>query len=122
MEINENGKISHLQKGDCAFIRKDNRVSIRKLPKGDEQFKSIWLSFPRNFLREFYQTLDKNTIPEDVKRHKVSLQKISLRPDIQSLFESMMPYFNSDIAPSPEIIKLKFTEGVYILLNTDKNF
>ncbi|KAA6333130.1 Exoenzyme S synthesis regulatory protein ExsA [termite gut metagenome] len=122
MGINEGGKITRLHKGDCAFVRKDNRVSTRKLPKEGEQFKSIWLSFPRNFLREFYQTLDKNKIPEYVKRHKVSLQKIPLRPDIQSLFESMMPYFNSDIVPSPEIIKLKFTEGVYILLNTDKNF
>jgi AraC-like DNA-binding protein len=122
MEINEGGKITTLHKGDCAFLRKDNRVSTRKLPMGDEQFKSIWLSFPRNFLREFYRTLNRKQIPEDVKRHKVSLQKLPLRPDIQSLFESMTPYFNSEITPSPEIIKLKLSEGAYILLNTDKNF
>jgi AraC-like DNA-binding protein len=34
----------------------------------------------------------------------------------------MLPYFNSPVAPAPEIIKLKLTEGAYVLLNTDKNF
>jgi AraC-like DNA-binding protein len=122
LEINEDGELTYFHKGECAFIRKDNRVSIAKMPKGNEQFKSIWLSFPRPFLREIYQVLDKSQIPEDVKRHKGSVQKLPLRPDIASLFESMTPYFDSETAPAPEIIKLKLTEGVYVLLNTDKNF
>jgi glyoxylate utilization-related uncharacterized protein len=49
LEINEGGRITRLRKGECAFIRKDNRVSIRN----DERFKAMWLLFPRNFLREF---------------------------------------------------------------------
>ena len=123
MEINEGGKITRLHKDDCAFIRKDNRVSLRKSPKYNEQFKSVWLSFPRNFLRAFYQTLNKQQLPEDAKRHKVSLQKLPAnRPDIKSLFESMNPYFDADVQPTPELIKLKLTEGIYCLLNTDKNF
>jgi AraC-like DNA-binding protein len=43
------------------------------------------------------------------------------RPDIRSLFESMTPYFDSPIPPTDELLKLKVTEGVYCLLNTDKN-
>jgi AraC-like DNA-binding protein len=43
------------------------------------------------------------------------------RPDIRSLFESMTPYFDSPIPPTDELLKLKMTEGVLILLNTDKN-
>jgi AraC-like DNA-binding protein len=122
LEVNERGKITKIHSGECVFIRKDNRVGITKQPKNGEQFKSIFLSFPRKFLREFYQTLDKKQLPEDVKRHKISLQKLPLRPDITSLFESMTPYFNSTIAPTPELINLKMMEGVYALLNTDKNF
>ncbi|MDR1652952.1 MAG: AraC family transcriptional regulator, partial [Prevotellaceae bacterium] len=49
MEINEAGKTVRLHKDDCAFIRKDNRVSFQKLPLNGEQFKAIWLKFPRNF-------------------------------------------------------------------------
>ena len=123
LEINENGKITRLHKGECVFIRKDNRVQITKLPKNGEQFKSVWMSFTRNFLREFFQTLHKKQLPDNAKRHKVSLQKLPAnRPDIKSLFQSMTPYFDANVQPAPELVKLKMTEGVYCLLNTDKNF
>jgi AraC-like DNA-binding protein len=44
------------------------------------------------------------------------------RPDIVSLFESITPYFNSDMPPTDELIRLKMMEGVYVLLNTDNCF
>jgi len=55
MEINENGKITRLHKDECVFIRKDNRVNVKKLQQNGEQFKSIWIAFTRNFLREFFK-------------------------------------------------------------------
>jgi AraC-like DNA-binding protein len=123
LEINENGKITRLHKGECAFIRKDNRIVMSKLPKNGEQFKSIWMSFTRNFLREIFQSLDKKQLPDDAKRHEAGLEILPAnRPDIKSLFESMLPYFDSPLEPTPELIKLKMTEGVYCLLNTGKNF
>jgi AraC-like DNA-binding protein len=122
LALTERGKITRLHSGECAFIRKDNQVGMTKQPKNGKQFKSIFLRFPRKFLREFYQTLDKSQLPKDARRHKVSLQKLPAnRPDIQSLFESMTPYFDSPIPPTDELLKLKMTEGVYILLNTDTN-
>ena len=122
LEIKENGKITRLNRGECAFIRKDNHVSMDKRPIGDEQFGAIWLMFTRKFLREFYRTLDKKQLPKDAERQKVSVYKLPAdRPDIRSLFESITPYFDSPIPPTDELLKLKMTEGVYILLNTDKN-
>ena len=59
LELNERGKITKLHSGECIFIRKDNQVSVTKHPINGEQFKSIFLHFPRKFLREFYQTLNK---------------------------------------------------------------
>jgi AraC-like DNA-binding protein len=123
LEINEGGKITYLYKGECAFIRKDNRVSMTKMPFNEEQFKSVWLSFPRKFLREFYQTLDKKQLPKDAERQEISVYKLPAnRPDIRSLFESMTPYFDADMPPTDKLIRLKMTEGMYILLNTDKCF
>jgi AraC-like DNA-binding protein len=123
LEINDGGKKTYLYNGECAFIRKDNRINITKMPKNNEQYKSIWLTFPRNFLREFYQMLTKSQLPTDAKRQKISLQKLPAdRPDILSLFLSMTPYFDAPVAPTPELIRLKMTEGVYCLLNTDKDF
>jgi AraC-like DNA-binding protein len=122
LEINENGKITRLYKGECAFLRKDNRVSMTKMPQKNRQYKSIWLTFTRPFLRKFYQTLDKKQLPKDAERQKVSVYKLPAdRPDIRSLFESITPYFDSPIPPADELLKLKMAEGALILLNTDKN-
>ena len=33
----------------------------------------------------------------------------------------MTPYFNSKIQPTEQLLQLKMVEGVYVLLNTDKN-
>ncbi|KAA6327089.1 Virulence regulon transcriptional activator VirF, partial [termite gut metagenome] len=55
-------------------------------------------------------------------RKKISLCKLPIRPDIISLFESMTTYFDSSIQPSDELLKLKMTEGMYVLLNMDKSF
>lgn len=122
MVIDEKGKITRLHKGDCAFVRKDFSVQMTKQTWNGEQFKAIFLMFTTKFLRSFYNRLDKNRMPKEAKRTKVSLCKLpSNRPDIVSLFESMTPYFNSDIQPTEELLQLKMTEGIYVLLNTDKN-
>ena len=122
MVIDEKGKITRLHKGDCAFVRKDFSVQMTKQAWNGEQFKAIFLMFTTKFLCSFYNKLDKNTLPKEAKRTKVSLCKLpSNRPDIVSLFESMTPYFNSDLQPTEELLQLKMTEGIYVLLNTDKN-
>lgn len=122
LEIGQRGKTTRLHKGDCAFIRKDFSVQMTKRSRGSEQFRAIFLMFTTKFLRDFYNRLDRNTIPKEAKRDKVSLYKLpSNRPDIVSLFESMTPYFDSDIQPTDELLQLKLTEGVYVLLHTDKN-
>ncbi|WP_102407552.1 helix-turn-helix domain-containing protein [Parabacteroides bouchesdurhonensis] len=120
--IEEKGETTRLHKGECAFIRKDFSVQMTKQAWNGEQFKAIFLMFSPKFLRSFYNRLDKNTLPKDAKRNKISLCKLpSNRPDIVSLFESMTPYFNSDIEPTEELLQLKMVEGMYVLLNTSKN-
>ena len=122
LEIREHERGTELHKGECAFIRKDFSVQLTKQAYKGEQFKAIFLMFTDKFLRSFYSRLEKRHLPKDARRSKVSLYRLpSNRPDIVSLFESMTPYFNSGIRPTDELLKLKMTEGLYILLNTDKN-
>lgn len=122
LEINERGKITRLHQGDCAFIRKDFSVQLTKQAYNGEQFKAIFLMFTSKFLHDFYSKMDKSALPENAKRGKVSLLKLpSNRPDITSLFESMTPYFDSSVQPTDALLNLKMMEGMYVLLNTDKN-
>ena len=120
--LGEGGKRIIVKKNECVFLRRDNRVSMTKQPKGEEQFQGIFMVFKRNFLREFYQTLDKKTLPLEAEKYKPSVIKLSRTPDIESLFHSMKPYFDSDQEPAKELMQLKLQEGVYSLLSLDKRF
>ena len=123
LEIEERGKKTILHSGDCAFMRRDNRMWLRKKVKDGMPYHSVVLKFSRAFLKEFYRTLDCRQLLSDTKREKVSLRVLpSNRPDIRSLFESVIPYFEAGEKPSEEVLKLKMIEGVYVLLNTDRRF
>ncbi len=118
----ENGDKVVIKKGQCAFLRKDNRVSMTKQPCGDDQFQGVFLMFKRNFLREFYQNMDRKQLPIIVEKHQPSVILLPETPDIESLFLSMLPYFDFDKEPAKELMQLKLQEGVYSLLSIDKRF
>lgn len=122
LEIEERGKKTVLHPGECAFMRRDNRMWLQKKIEEGNPYRSIVLKFSRPFLKEFYKTLNRQQIPSDSKREKESLRVLSSnRPDIRSLFESVIPYFDAEEKPSEDVLKLKMIEGVYVLLNTDIN-
>ncbi|MDR2037838.1 MAG: AraC family transcriptional regulator [Bacteroidales bacterium] len=120
--IDNNGEKMTIHPGECVFIRRDHRVVMYKQPFGEEQYKGISLTFRRSMLRDFYNKMDKAEIPKNVKTPEESVFKIPVRPDITSLFQSLIPYFDSAVHPTEEIVNLKEQEGVYCLLNTDKKF
>jgi AraC family transcriptional regulator, exoenzyme S synthesis regulatory protein ExsA len=120
--VDENNMQTKIQSGQCIFIRKDNRVTLTKRPCGEKQFQTITMVLTRNFLREFFHTMKRNEFPSEIQKFKHSLVKLPKTPEIESLFQSMTPYFDSAIKPSEQIMKLKMQEGVYSLLNIDKNF
>lgn len=120
--LEEDGVTNRIQKGECVFIRRDHRVNMTKKSLDDEQFKAIFLTFNRNFLRAFYNKMNRKLIPQKANKLEMSVVKIPPRPDIMGLFHSLTPYFDSNIQPSPEIIDLKEQEGVYSLLQINPDF
>ena len=122
LEISDKGRKSILHPGDCAFMRRDNKMLLQKRVKDGVPYHSVVLKFNRNFLREVFSGIDKKTLPDVAKRNKKSLTLLPAnRPDIRSLFESILPYFESSAKPADELLQLKMTEGLYVLLNTDRN-
>lgn len=122
LEIDERGKKTTLHPGGCAFMRRDNRMWLQKRVEEGMSYRSVVLKFSRAFLREFYHTLNREELPLHSKRDKASLVVLpGGRPDIKSLFESVIPFFEKGERPSEKLLKLKMTEGVYALLRTDIN-
>lgn len=120
--IEDRGKELTIHPGECVFIRRDHRVQLTKLYSDTEQYKGITFLFRRNFLREFYNNMKKKEMSNNIKTPEESVFRIPLRPDISSLFHSLLPYFDSSVQPTNDIIKLKQQEAVYSLLNTDNQF
>ena len=122
LEEGKDKKRTIIRPGECVFMRRDNQVNMYKQPKGGEPFKGIFMTFKRNFLRGLYQKIERKNLPLDAKKHKNSIIKLPQTPDITGLFQSMIPYFDSSVKPSEEIMTLKLMEGVYSLLNIDNRF
>lgn len=120
--IEDKGEKIIIKPGECTFVRRDHRIMMYKQPADGKQYQGISLTFKRNILRDFYNKLEKNEIPKNVSTPEDSVFHIDTRPDIASLFQSLTPYFDSNIQPTEEVIKLKLQEGIYALLNTNKHF
>ena len=118
--IEDRNKKIILKAGDCAFIRRDHRLKMYKNSKGEELYKGISLTFKRNVLREFYSKLDKSQIPNSTLISDEYVFKLEPNAAIQSLFQSLSPYFDSNLKPIEGITQLKLLEGIYALLNSDE--
>lgn len=118
--IEDRNKRITIKAGECAFIRRDHRLTMYKNSKGKELYKGISLVFQRNVLREFYSKMNKSEIPKDIKISDKNVFKLNKTPDIESLFQSLTPYFDSNVKPTEDVIHLKLLEGIYALLNNNE--
>lgn len=122
LEITDGTKKTILHPGDCAFMRRDNRMGLQKRVKDGKPYRSIVMKFSREYLKDFFQTLNRRKIPKDAKRERASLVKFpSNRVDVRSLFESLLPYFDTGSVPDSDILKMKMAEGMFAILKTDEN-
>ncbi len=111
-----------IQAGECAFIRRNHRITMYKNSKGEELYKGISLTFKRNVLREFYSRLNKAGIPKNVSIPEDNVFRIEPRADIKSLFQSLTPYFDDQVKPTEGVAHLKLMEGIHALLNNSDIF
>lgn len=119
--ITDRNKKITIKAGECAFIRRDHRLTMYKNSKGKELYKGISLVFQRNVLRDFYSKMDRSEIPKDLKISDKTVFKLKPTPAIESLFQSLTPYFNSSVKPTEDVTHLKLLEGIYTLLNNNES-
>lgn len=108
-----------LQAGECAFIRRDHRLKMYKNSKGEELYKGISLTFKRSVLREFYSKINKSKMPKNIEISDDYVFKLKNTPALESLFQSLTPYFDSNTKPTEGVTHLKLLEGIYVLLNSN---
>ena len=112
----------HVGKGECAYIPRDHRITIYKKTCGGERYCGIFLNFKRSFLREMYSRLEQYKVPYNTPKLERKVMKLPNTPELASLFTSMVPYFDSNVKPQDDLMKLKLQEGLLALLHIDKRF
>ncbi len=122
MVVDDNGRELRAGEGSYIFIKRDHQVKLLKHTAGEAPYRAISIRFERNFLRDFFGTLDKATLPKDAKRIREAALLLPKTPALQSLFLSLFPYTDTNVKPKDEIIRLKMQEALYCLLGTDERF
>ena len=122
MVVDDNGRTLKVASGSYVFIKRDHRVRLLKHTAGNAPYKAISIRFERDFLRDFFATLDKTTLPTGAKRIREAALPLLQTPALQSLFLSLFPYTDTNIRPKDEIIRLKMQEALYCLLDADARF
>ncbi len=122
MSIIERGEEIVATKGECVFVKRDHSVVITKGAHEGEQYQGITLRFTRSFLRDYFRELNQKDIAKNIKPFPMSVLKLDKSSDIDSIFYSMIPYFDSKNKPNDEVMQLKIREGLISLLATDRQF
>lgn len=120
--VQEGSREYTVHKGECFFVRRDHRIMFTKSLNGDEPYQSVTLKFNRNYLKKFYQKLNIDNRLKKASPVQSSVHILDKSPYLDSLFLSMVPFFESDIKPRSEFIEQKLEEGIWALLNLDEGF
>lgn len=120
--VEEGRKRTVIRKGESVFIRRDHRVVMTKQPAGSVPFMGIFLILKRQFLHDFFNKMDGEELPEERNKKIPSVIRLDNNVNIDSLFNSMLPYFDVNIVPQLKLMELKLQESVYSLLSIDKIF
>lgn len=122
-EVAFNGRSIPLKAGDCVFLQKDHRLTVKAWsPEGGQPFQSIALFFCRNFLHAYYQGLPKSELPLDARRSREAVLKIPASAELESLFLSLTPYLDAADRLPEELAWMKRREGLRCVLAEDRNF
>ena len=53
LEITDGGRKTILHPGDCAFMRRDNRMWLQKRASENKPYRSVVMKFSRDFLKQY---------------------------------------------------------------------
>lgn len=123
LTIETKSETLHIRKGGCVFLHRNHTVGIIKQPSPDgEPFRGIFLVFRKSFLKPYYDCHPATALEKSRIEPLPDVVMFSSEASMKSLFMSMIPYFDTNTKPTPEMMHLKMQEGLLALLQTDERF
>ena len=118
---NQCGETLTVGRGECAFIGRDSYSHLYAEPDINGSCRMAFFSLTRQFLCDFYHTLDSSDREISVEALS-ALHLLPHRPEIESFFHSLLPYLRSGRELSEEVLRLKMIEISCTLLDMDKRY
>lgn len=122
IRLEYDGRVQHICVGEYVFLKRDHRLQIHKHTLGSDPYKAISIRFDRQFLREYFRTLDEATFPQRAKRFWEAVIKMPKSPYLESLFVSLFPFTNAGTKPDDDFVQMKMHEAMRCLLSADERF
>ncbi len=119
LTIQDGEKELTVRSKSSVFIRRNHRIKFSIRNEKEENVRIVLLILSRNLLLRFYQKMNKTLLSEDKESFKVSFFTIPWGADVASLFLSLIPYIDAAKQLPDEIMELKLTEAIHILLCSD---
>lgn len=119
LEVVSDGSQLLISEGKCVFIAANQMAQLSAYPKDGGEIHAVMLTIPLCFLCEFFHTI------HETKKHgtkKINVMELPDLPNYQSLFRSLLPYYEMEAVIPKTVFRLKMAEGIYALLATDKKF
>ncbi len=122
MLLDDGARQVRVQKGECVFVPRDHTLTMYKQPRNGERYQGIFVTFSREFLRGMFETVGANRIAPHTPRVERGAIRLPQTAELQSLFASLVPYFNAADTPADDIMRLKQQEALLALLHIDPRF
>jgi AraC-like DNA-binding protein len=103
--------------GDIVLLPRNQLGRLSKVPLNGELFKSISICFPQETLQRYYAALPQI----EVTPAEPNVKYFNQHPLLQSLFLSLLPYFEATDDLPEEIANIKITEAIAVLRSIDKS-
>lgn len=119
LEVVSDGRQLLINEGKCVFIAAGQMAQLSAYPKNAGEIHAVMLTIPLCFLCEFFPTIHETN---KLRTKKINVMELPDLPNYQSLFRSLVPYYEKEADIPQTVFRLKMAEGIYALLATDKKF
>lgn len=111
LELSYSDQVHHFTQGTTLLIPRYQLGRLTKLPAEGVPFHSLSILFPETLLRKFYAT--RTGVPAEGKwKGHLALEK---HPLLESLFTSLIPYFEMRDELPPDLADIKIAECLTVL-------
>jgi AraC family transcriptional regulator, exoenzyme S synthesis regulatory protein ExsA len=117
MRIAAANRSFHFYAGDTVLLPRNQLGRVSKLPLDGEPCIAISVLFRRDILRQYYE---EHPI-DPLQQHIPELRVLDDHPLLDSLFNSLLPYFKLSDALPADIAAFKIEEAIRVLRAIDKS-